>query len=52
MNGEILLGCLVLGAALCIVTYLVLWSRRTIDRIAESDARSAREIEKEVLSER
>jgi len=47
MDGDILLGCIIAGAALGLITYLVLWSRRTIDRIAERGSRSAREIVKE-----
>ena len=48
METDIIVGCLVGVGALTLITCLVLWSRRTIDRIAKSRSRSAREILKEL----
>ena len=48
MNTDIAIGCVVVAAAVGLVTYLVLWSRRTIDRIAQSDSSTAREIVNEL----
>ena len=38
------MGCVVTIAALGLMAYLTLWSRRTIDEIARKGARPAREI--------
>ena len=46
MDGDALLGCLVTAGALGLLTVLVLWSRRTIDRIARGGFGSVREIER------
>ena len=51
MDRDTILGCVVIVAALGFITYLVLWSRRTIDRIAESGLRTAREIVRELRRE-
>ena len=48
MDVNAVVGCVLIVAALGLLTYLVLWSRRTIDRIAGSDGRSAREIDREL----
>jgi len=48
MDVNAVVGCALIAAALGLLTYLVLWSRRTIDRIAGSDGRSAREIDREL----
>lgn len=50
MNITIV-GCLIVGAALGLSTFLVLWSRRTIERIAKKGLNSAREIEKDLNDE-
>ena len=52
MNRDAVIGGLVIGAALGLITYLVLWSRRTINRIADSKRNSLRDIVKELKSER
>ena len=41
-----IIGIVVLFVALTTLIWLVLWSRRAINRIARGDAGSAREIEK------
>jgi multisubunit Na+/H+ antiporter MnhF subunit len=48
MDTNALVGCIVIAAALALLTYLVLWGRRTINRIAGSGSRSAREIAREL----
>jgi len=45
MDGDAILGCLVTAGALGLLTVLVLWSRRAIDRISRGGYGSAREIE-------
>ncbi len=52
MNRTVIIGCVVILAALGVITYLVLWSRRTIDWIANRRLRSAREIVKELRGDR
>ncbi len=44
MDAEILLGCFIGGAALGVITVLVLWSRHRIERIAKRGPASAREL--------
>lgn len=44
MEADAVLGCLVLVATLVAITALVIWSRMSIDRIAEKNLRSVREI--------
>jgi len=51
MNGSGIIGFVIVIAALGIVTYLVLWSRRTIDRIGRQGFRSARETIREMNRE-
>jgi len=48
MEKDALIGCIVIAGALAVLIYLVLWSRRAIDRIADSSSSSAREIVKEL----
>ena len=52
MDSNLLIGCIVGAGALGLITYLVLWSRRTIDRIAGRGFGSAREIRKDMQSDR
>ena len=47
MDKDIALGCLLVAVALVLITCLVIWSRRQIDRIAERGYGSVREITKE-----
>ena len=44
MNGDLLIGLLVIVAALVAIALLTLWSRWSIDRIARDGFASAREI--------
>ncbi len=44
MDFEAVIGCTIVAAALAILVTLVIWSRRTINRIAESDLKSVRDI--------
>ena len=47
MDFDTTLGCILVVVALSLLTLLVLWSRRTIDRIARKGFGSAREISSE-----
>lgn len=51
MDADIIAGIVVLALALGVLTGLVLWSRRIIERIAASDSKTAREILKELNGE-
>ncbi|MBS3762082.1 MAG: hypothetical protein KGZ25_02140 [Planctomycetes bacterium] len=44
MEADVIAGCALIGAALAVLTLLVLWSRRMIHRIARKGYGSAREI--------
>jgi hypothetical protein len=48
VNFDIVLGLLLTALALGFITVLVLWSRRTIERIADTRLSSAREIVREL----
>ena len=48
MDADITIGVIVTVAALALIIYLTLWSRRTINRIANGSGRSAREITREL----
>ncbi|HUS92626.1 MAG TPA: hypothetical protein VM695_12290 [Phycisphaerae bacterium] len=48
MDTDALIGWIAIAAALVLLTYLVLWGRRTINRIARTGGRSAREIHREL----
>ena len=52
MDNDTILGWMFVAGALSLITYLVLWSRRTINRIAERGFRSARQIVKELRGDR
>jgi len=52
METNAVIGCLVIAASLGVLVYLVFRSRRTIERIARSRGRSAREISRELRHER
>ena len=47
MDGEVVIGFAVVAGALGVIVYLVLWSQRSIDRIARRRLGSAREILKD-----
>ncbi len=49
---HILIGCIVTGGGLVLLTVLLWWSNRTIDRIADRKLGSAREIMKGLRDER
>ena len=48
MDVDIIMGLLIISLALIFITYIVFWSRRTIDLIADKKLRSVREIIKEL----
>ncbi len=48
VDANITIGCVVIAAALAFSTFIVLWSKRTISRIARRGDRPTREIEKEL----
>jgi len=48
MEIDAIIGLAILAAALGLQAYLVFWGRRTIERIARSGRRSAREIGREL----
>jgi hypothetical protein len=52
MDRDVIIGCILVLASLGVMSALLVWSRRTIDRIAVRGLRSAREIEKELNGER
>ena len=45
---DLWVGLVVIATALSLLTVLVFWSRRTIERIARTKSRSAREITKDL----
>jgi hypothetical protein len=51
MDGDTLLGCILIAGALAVLTVLTLWSRRTIRRITERGSRSLREIMRDMNGE-
>ncbi len=51
MDGDTLVGCLMIAGALVVLTALTLWSRRAIRRIAERGSPSLREILKDLNGE-
>ena len=44
MDRDSLIGCVIVVVALSAISYLVLWSRRMIDRIARKRLSSVRDI--------
>ena len=48
MDREVLIGFAVVAGALGLIVYLVVWSRRTIERIARKRLGSAREILRDI----
>jgi hypothetical protein len=52
MEPNAVIGCLVIAGSVGGLVYLVVWSRRTIERIARSNGRSAREISRELRRDR
>jgi hypothetical protein len=44
MNKDILIGSVLIFLSLGFILYIVLWSRRTIERIKKKKLQSAREI--------
>ena len=50
VNGIV--GWIIIAIALIFITYLVIWSRKTIERIADKKFRSIREIVKDLQNGR
>lgn len=48
MDGNAIIGCTVIVLSLIVITALVLWSRRSINRIAQDKPRTARQTLKEL----
>ena len=48
MDRDIILGGIIIFLGLGFITYLTIWSRRTIERIANKKLNSIREIIKEL----
>ena len=48
MNRDIILGIIIIVCGLCFMSYLIVWSRRTIKQIAKKQPGSIREIVKEL----
>ena len=44
MNLEMILGIVIIAGGIGFMTYLVCWSRKTIDQIEDKDLNTAREI--------
>ncbi len=53
VSQDAIIGCVVLSVSLGVIITLVMWARRTIERIANNDtATSAREIMREMRREK
>ena len=52
METELIIGLTLVVAALAGITFLVVWGKRSIDRIARKGYGSAREIDREEMEER
>ena len=48
MDKDILLGSIIIGLALSVITYLTFWGRRMINRIADKNLRNVRKILKDI----
>ena len=48
METNAIIGCIVITCALVLITGLVLWSRRTVNRIERNGYRTARQTLKEL----
>ena len=48
MDAEVIVGCIIIALALIVLTGLVFWSRRRIERVARTGHRSARQILKDL----
>lgn len=49
---DVMIGLIVMALSLAVLLLLVLWSRRRIERIAKTESRSAREIARDLRSDR
>ena len=49
---DLIVGIAMLAASLAVLVFLVLWGRRTIERISRRGSRSAREISRDLHSDR
>lgn len=45
---DIIIGCVITGCTIAIITVLTVWAMRTIDRIAKGGYRTARQTLKEL----
>jgi len=48
MDVDLVLGLIVIGVSLCFLTYLILYSRKSIDKIANKNFTNVRQIMKEL----
>ena len=48
MDRDVIAGCIVMAFTLSLLTYLVFWSKETIEFIARNKLRSIREIIKDL----
>ena len=48
MDADGIAGCIIIAAALGFITYLVVWSRSMIERIADKKLHSIRKIMKDL----
>ena len=49
---DVMIGLIVMALSLATLLLLVFWSRRRIERIARTESRSAREIARDMRSDR
>ncbi len=47
-KANIIIGCIITGCTIAIITVLTVWARRTIDKIAQGGYRTARQTLKEL----
>ena len=52
METNAWIGCAIIVASLGVLAHLVFWGRRTIERIARSGGRSARELDRDLRRDR
>jgi hypothetical protein len=48
MTRDMIIGMCIIAGGLCCMTYLILWSRKTIRRIADMSSGTLRDIQKEL----
>jgi len=52
MDNDIILGVFIIITGLSLLTYLVFWSQKTIEKISQKNLKSLREILKEINHDR